>query len=545
MDDGNEARFSELNASTPHPTIFINQNSGMQSFINKSGNGTALDPYIIENYTIDAGGSGTGIEIRNVDLYLIIRNCTIFNSGSGSLDSGIYLYACSNITIINCTIYDNSIGIFLYSGSDDNAIIDNNISNNNGSSSNGIGVRIEDSDYIKVERNRINNNGRYGLYLTGFSDHNELDLNSFAGNGVSQAFSDSSGTDNNWHSSVLGNYWGDYTSIHSGATQDGAVWDTPYLINGTSDVYDEYPLIDFVGVHAPIIIDGNAELDLFFAGNGTNGSSWATAHVLDGFKINAGTSANCIEIRNTDLFLIISNNFLTGANKNWDDAGIKLFNCQNINVSNNNGTKNSIGIYIRNSGNTTVKDNNVYFNEDGLFIDYSDSNNLTGNSAKNNIRYGIVLENSHNNTINESIITNNGNQGINVYSSNDNMIMESNITNNGINGIILIEANSNNISLNNISDNLKNGIHIEAFASNNTFHKNIVERSKYGVLIKDSISNKFFNNSLESCGFGITGDLTTVHTHLIPSSNKVNGKNIYYYANETGLLPVNFSWFPV
>ena len=41
------------------------------------------NPYIIENVLIDGQGSGNAIEIADSSVYFIIRNCTIFNSGTG------------------------------------------------------------------------------------------------------------------------------------------------------------------------------------------------------------------------------------------------------------------------------------------------------------------------------------------------------------------------------------------------------------------------------------------------------------------------------
>jgi hypothetical protein len=41
-----------------------------------SGNGTASNPYIIENWDINAS-SANGIDISNTNAYFIIRNCVI------------------------------------------------------------------------------------------------------------------------------------------------------------------------------------------------------------------------------------------------------------------------------------------------------------------------------------------------------------------------------------------------------------------------------------------------------------------------------------
>ena len=70
------------------PFIYINGNwsytAGNYTWC--SGDGSWQNPYVIENVTIDASSSptGSGILIENSKQnYFIIRNCTIFNAGTG------------------------------------------------------------------------------------------------------------------------------------------------------------------------------------------------------------------------------------------------------------------------------------------------------------------------------------------------------------------------------------------------------------------------------------------------------------------------------
>jgi hypothetical protein len=66
-----------------------------------SGSGTVSDPYIIENWAIDASGAN-GIDIQNTTAYFIVRNCLIENSAI-SMHGGIYLNNVVNGTIENNT----------------------------------------------------------------------------------------------------------------------------------------------------------------------------------------------------------------------------------------------------------------------------------------------------------------------------------------------------------------------------------------------------------------------------------------------------------
>ena len=67
-----------------------------------TGNGTYSEPYIIEDLVIDAGGSGSCISIENSDVYFIIENCTLYNSG-GYYTAGIKLSYVDNSQLINNT----------------------------------------------------------------------------------------------------------------------------------------------------------------------------------------------------------------------------------------------------------------------------------------------------------------------------------------------------------------------------------------------------------------------------------------------------------
>lgn len=70
------------------------------STYNWTGNGTESYPYIIENLEIPSY-SEFGLEIKNVDLHILIRNCT---SKSEYMETGIYLDNSRNLTLKNISI---------------------------------------------------------------------------------------------------------------------------------------------------------------------------------------------------------------------------------------------------------------------------------------------------------------------------------------------------------------------------------------------------------------------------------------------------------
>lgn len=69
----------------------------LPAYVVSSGNGTAGNPYIIEDQVIRVSSGGIGIDIRNSKAYYIIRNVTII--GTQSNDYGIFFSVTSNVTV--------------------------------------------------------------------------------------------------------------------------------------------------------------------------------------------------------------------------------------------------------------------------------------------------------------------------------------------------------------------------------------------------------------------------------------------------------------
>ncbi len=138
------------------------------------GNGTIINPYVIENKTIYGGGIG----IYSTDMFLIIRNCTISNGGMGILFLNV-----SNAIITENLLYghDNA-GIWLQTNSENNSIFKNKCYNNlwgitistsssynnlthNEFNDNTIGIQIQSADHNRIYDNLIQNNSVLGINL--------------------------------------------------------------------------------------------------------------------------------------------------------------------------------------------------------------------------------------------------------------------------------------------------------------------------------------------------------------------------------------------
>ena len=146
-----------------------------------SGSGTWNDPYLIENVTIDGQDADVNcIYITNSkSSYFVIRNCTLLNSGTSGDPGGIKLEGVDNGILINNTCMFNDVGIYIYSNSDNNSILDNVVRDN---------VVFGISLVVGCESNEISNNtmisnGQYGVDLNAGSNGNNVTNNIIKYNG--------------------------------------------------------------------------------------------------------------------------------------------------------------------------------------------------------------------------------------------------------------------------------------------------------------------------------------------------------------------------
>ena len=211
------------------------------------------------------------------------NNSRIENVNVSNNVCGFQLKNSSSNTLTNNMASDNSYGIFLYHSSSNNEIMCNNVSNNNDA-----GILIGSSNNI-VCGNSISNN-RYGISTGYFSSNNDIHRNTFIANHYGGVQARDFGTANKWNTVSGGNYWSDYTTRYpSAATNDGAVWDTPYAIDGDAGAVDNYPLVNPVGTtiygHRPSgAVGGPVGSMTFYFSNLMNDTSFSIADDIVSFS---------------------------------------------------------------------------------------------------------------------------------------------------------------------------------------------------------------------------------------------------------------------
>jgi len=154
-----------------HAPIRINSNGDFDANHGViDGDGSADNPWVIENYVINGTGYGYCIYIGNTTDYFVIQNCYLHNASGYQNsqyyeNSGVILYNVENGLVKDSKMATNYNGIYLY-GSSNNVIEDNLVIMN---SYQGINL-WHSSDCNLVINNTVGLNEWYGIYVVGFEN---------------------------------------------------------------------------------------------------------------------------------------------------------------------------------------------------------------------------------------------------------------------------------------------------------------------------------------------------------------------------------------
>jgi len=184
VDDDGPADFhtiqEAINAANDGDTIFVS--SGMY-YENVVVNKTVL--LIGENReTTIVDGSGIGVVVIVKANSSIINGLTVRNSGPvWTIDCGIHLFECSNVTIQNNIVENNSGNGINFKESSGNTISENDITANTLK-----GIWFYRSSNNSISENYIGNHRwDWGIWL-GRSDNNKISRNSIINNGIGVMF---------------------------------------------------------------------------------------------------------------------------------------------------------------------------------------------------------------------------------------------------------------------------------------------------------------------------------------------------------------------
>jgi parallel beta-helix repeat protein len=163
---------------------------------------------------------GNGIAIEESPFTNVVGNVI---TGSGPWRGGISVGDSRNVTVINNMFKNLSRAIYY----------------------------LSDSLYGKITNNHVENSTSHGLSIKG--DYNSIHHNNFIGNNRSATSGNHEGpqcqdirSTNTWTNGTEGNYWSDYMGQYPDATNDGTIWNQPYVLDGLGS--DPHPLVNESGL---------------------------------------------------------------------------------------------------------------------------------------------------------------------------------------------------------------------------------------------------------------------------------------------------------
>lgn len=288
----------------------------------------------------------------------------------------------------------------------------------------------------------------------------------------------------------------------------------------------------------PVRIDNNDELAAFASsGNGSESNPF----IIQGYQIDGSGHGYCMYIGNTTHHFVVRDCYLSNATGYFNEpyffeSGLELYKVVNGSVINNtfSGCDHD-GLLFYKTDDSIAKYNNASNNVDGIYLKYSDNNRVYSNNVSRNNNEGIELYDSEHNHIYENNVYENNYKGIFVLMTKNNKIYRNEIYSNE-EGIFFLGGNDHEIMNNSVYNNTQTGMEISSSRGNHIYN-NTITNSPEGLYIFASTYHRVFNNTMVNCGIQIYGtDLNKWNTHQIPTSNKVNGKPVYYFKNSTNVI---------
>ncbi|TET91933.1 MAG: hypothetical protein E3J35_00260 [Methanomassiliicoccales archaeon] len=507
-----------INASIPGDAIYVYNGTYYEHIIVPH----PLSLFGEDNETtiIDAGGSG---DVVFVDAdWVNISDFTIRNAGPNPNDSGVELNYTQNCYIANSTILSNWYGVYLVY-SDGNTILNNNIS-----SSSYSGVRLYGSNNNDIIENSAFLNGWYGIHLT-YSDSNNISNNRVWSNDRTGIILEFSIKNNITYNDVFLNV---RFGIHLDRSESNNVENNSasYNYRGIYMVSAHYSLVcnntitnnsgrglHFGGTSSSVVLYNvlmnNERTDFHLYASHNNVISYN--HASDSFQ-----GVHLYDTRNNTLrsnvFVNVGISIHSDVLENWNSHRIDTSNTVNGNPV--RYWKNTIGgtipsgagqVILANCTGVTVENQNVSDGTKGIQLGFSSNNTISSNLAGGN-SYGIYLSSSHSNVVDNNTLPYNE-IGVYIHYSNDNLVTNESVSNNTGSALYVVHSKGNII------------------------RDNVASYNDIGVNLFYSVGNTVDNNTMVKNGIFISGNtLDHWNTHIIDTSNTVNGKPVYYWKNVTG-----------
>lgn len=253
-----------------------------------------------------------------------------------------------------------------------------------------------------------------------------------------------------------------------------ALTGSPEQVHHNASNFDRIP-------RASLSINGNAALDALCSPDGTDGLTWATAHVIDGENyIGSGTGIG-LEIWNTNRYLILTNLYFYQY-----ETGLYLWNTVNVKVLDNDFGKCDIGVHLEACSAITVSDNLLIGSVDSIYVEHCVDTVYESNSIRDFSSSGIYFAGGD---VNE-ILLNNFSSGSTTATA------------------IEIVDEDNEYTFYNIQDNtidiMGYGIRLFGYGRQNSITYNTIQNAQTAIQVYDNeICEISYNVITDISGLGI------------------------------------------
>ncbi len=502
--------------TTPRGEIRINSNADF-TLANgvSSGNGSAGNPWVIENWEINGTIFGPCIYLGNVTDNFIIRNCTLmfpYSNWSGLYweAAGIQLWNTDYGDIINNIIHNCSRGIYLSVHSDHNLIENNQIS------SVYYGLFLDGSNYNLIINNQIETHiSPYWWSINNWDDIRML---------------------RSQHNTFSGNILSNGIHIYGTLVEE---WDTHYIY--TTNLVQGLPIYYFKNTNTPPYVTGPGQIIYADCKNVVLSNYTFTetyGSIILGFCTNGQINDIVIENCSNGIQLFNSDNFMIFDNKLYDQEDAVIITGNNNTVVNNQIAHNSYrGVSF--TGNDNVIENNLFMETS---IEGQGDRNIIQNNIFSGTRdTGITMKPGNNNSIINNSIDNYdvgiGIRGNKYILIQDNVLINTGIMirywyndiildwnthsfiNNTINGLpiyylknqtdVNIPSDAGQIILANCSDSIIQNFTLmdgscgilAGYSNNITIQNNTIENEYYGICMESTRNSSISNNLIHGNGY--------------------------------------------
>ncbi len=540
----NVVSISVNKSASAHGVISITSNDDFKKYAS-TGDGTAKNPWIIENYTLTQEYSTSVenyvIKIVNTSAFFIIRNCTInfiFPVGT----TGIYLKNVSNGIIEDNSIYMVPTGFNIEDSR--HITITQNFLNETFD-----GIHVENSEDISINSNHFEWVEEYVIVAQSSQDV-RITENDFKGDYAVAIYVNGQGftiSGNKIHGGISTGIVVDASNciiaenivenIYTGISMETPFWWNIFNNNSNisiiGNVFRNVSLGIYIGGFGEVRISNNI---IDSIGGGILLESSVNDTISGNKMFHSGIYINGPLREFWTTHIIDSNNLVNGLpvyfqkNKRGGEVNstygeIILANCTDFNIRGVKITNTTAAIIAGYSRNITIEDtlleNNIY-----NVVLWNVTNSIFRNNTWKYAHVSFIVMGTdivvEGNTISHSTY------GLAIW-GNHNIFINNTVMENEM-GFIL-NGNSSMIYQNKILYNY-DGINIEGFSSNSTIIENLIRGNRYGIQVEQYYDfvklpgnhGRILNNTITENLFGIS---VTNYNNITVNNNKIYRNSLY------------------